>query len=253
MKLHALLSWFDEQPDMLYEACRSHAEHCDTLIALDGRYAAYPAKRTRSSPAEVEAILQAASDTRTAVVIEQRDTPWDGPDGGEVAKRAHLFHLAERFSREEDWYWIFDGDFVVVEASSEWRDMLAATDALSAQIELRTRNRVSHPVLFRALRGLTVRDHHWRYLVPDGPELWGYFATKPFDLAEEIAIEHRDGERAEGRKAQRRRYYRVRDRTRVETPFLPGERDTLERECEITRNRVAKKLEAALKSAGAST
>ena len=73
MRIHALLSWFDEQPDMLYDACRSHAEHCDTLIALDGRYAAYPAERNRSSTTEVEAILQAASDTRTPVVVATFD------------------------------------------------------------------------------------------------------------------------------------------------------------------------------------
>ena len=251
MRIHALLSWFDEQPDMLYDACHSHAEHCDTLIALDGRYAAYPAKRNRSSATEVEAILQAASDTRTPVVIEQRDAPWDGNYGGEVAKRAHLFKLGEQHSREEDWYWIFDGDFVVVEASREWRAMLAGTDALSAQIELRTRNRMSHPVFFRALRGLTVRDMHWRYVVPGGPELWGYQCVRPFDLAEEIAIEHRDGQRPEGRRAQRKRYYRDRDRRRIERELTRGEREALEREGEITRSRVAKKLQAALKSAGA--
>lgn len=217
MRVHALLSWFDEDPGMLYEAVASHCEHCDTLTALDGRYALYPALRTESSGEEYDAIADAARDTGTPFLIEAPAGPWDGPHGGEVAKRAHLFRLAEQRSQPADWCWIFDGDFVVRDAFGDWRSVLEQTDRLSADVELvEHRRRIPHPVLFRALRGLTVSDVHWRYHVPDGPELWGPLAGRPEPLGEHVVVEHRDMDRGVGRRMQRRRYYRHRDRTGLE-------------------------------------
>lgn len=219
VKVHALLSWFDEDPDMLYDAVVSHADHCDQVIALDGRYALYPASRDESSGEEYDAIGDACRDTRTPFVIEAPAGPWDGRWGGEVAKRAHLFALAERRSKPDDWYWIFDGDFVVRDAAYGWRDRLAETPRFAADVELvERRRRIPHPVLFRAVRGLTVSTVHWRYHVPGGPELWGPLAPRPAALNEDIVVEHRDHERARARSAQRRRYYQVRDRRRIERP-----------------------------------
>lgn len=256
MKVHALLSWFDEDPDMLYDAVRSHAEHCDSVIALDGRYALYPADRDESSGDEYDAIADACRDAQVPFVIHAPAGAWDGRWGGEVAKRAHLFTLAEQRSRPDDWFWIFDADFEVVEAFGDWRSVLAESDAFTGEIELRdSRARVQHPVLFRALRGLTVTEHHWHYHVPDGPVLWDYQSLETRDREEEtghmIIVRHRDTERAERRKAQRTRYYRQRDRRRIEKDMDPARRNRARKAASERQVRLRGLLEDVLSSASA--
>ena len=233
MRVHALLSWFDEDPDMLYDAVVSHADHCDTVIALDGRYALYPGSRDESSGEEYDAIADACRDARVPFLIQAPAGAWDGRWGGEVAKRAHLFRLAEQRSRPDDWYWIFDADFQVTEAFGDWRQLLEDTPALTAEVTLTDRRRLPHPVLFRALRGLTVTEHHWHYHVPGGPVLWDYeqLETQPREreTGEHISVLHRDEERAERRAALRKRYYRQRDRSRVEHDLDPRRRAAMRR------------------------
>ena len=234
MKVVGCLSWFDEPPEILYRAVASHAAVCDEIVALDGRYRLFRSPRDTSSPEEYDAIHQAARDTGMTARTVTPAEPWDGKWGGEVAKRAELFRLALERTTERDWLWVFDGDVFLDDVSAEWRDMLAASDRLAALVELDdevTGRRTLHTTAFRALRGLTVTDHHWHYHVPGGPVLWDYdgLCVKPLDLGEEVRIVHRPSNRDERRLAVRRRYYRERDRRGVENGLDDERRKELQR------------------------
>lgn len=233
MRVVGLLSWFDEDPQMLYDAVKSHAQVCDMIVALDGRYRLFDHPQTRSGEAEYVAIREACRDTGMGLVLREPDGPWDGPWGGEVAKRAHLFDLAMQVTDDSDWLWVFDGDVVLEHATDDWREQLAATDRLVAEVELDDdgRRRVNHATVFKALRGLTVTEHHWHYHVPGGPVLWDYeaLAVPRLDLSELVLIRHRDSEREALRKKRRAGYYRLRDRKGVEHGVDDRRRDELDR------------------------
>lgn len=241
---------------MLYQACASHAEHCDTLTALDGRYALYPAQRDESSGDEYDAILDACRDTNTPCIVQAPDGPWDGRWGGEVTKRACLFAMAEQRSSPEDWYWVIDADFDLRSVDPDWRDTLAETDRLTAEITLvdQRAGLTHHPALFRALRGLTVTEHHWHYHVPGGPVLWDYEALSvPRETAtvEQITVDHRDEDRSDARTAQRGRYYKQRRRQRIEHDLDPRRRAELRRLQHQDQARMTGLLSDVLTSVGA--
>ena len=234
MKIVGCLSWFDESPDLLYRAVYSHATVCDEVVALDGRYALFRSPRDESSAEEYDAIHDAGRDAGITTLTVAPPGPWDGPKGGEVAKRAELFRLALERTTDSDWLWIFDADVFLDDVSAEWRDLLAASDRLAALVELDdevTGRRTLHTTAFRALRGLTVADHHWHYHVPGGPTLWDYegLCVDPLDLGEEVRIVHRPSNRDERRLAVRRRYYRERDRRGVENGLDDERRKELQR------------------------
>ena len=134
MRIVGCLSWFDEPPEVLYDAVSSHARVCDEVVALDGRYRLFRHPRDVSRPEEYDAIQQACRDTGMTARTVAAPGPWDGPWGGEVAKRAELFRLALERTTDEDWLWIFDGDVFVDDTAYGWRRLLEASDAHAAMV-----------------------------------------------------------------------------------------------------------------------
>lgn len=255
MRVVGCLSWFDEDPQMLYEAVRSHAQVCDVIVALDGRYRLFDHPEVRSSDAEYAAIRRACDDTGMGLIVGACDGPWDGPWGGEVAKRARLFELALEITTDRDWLWVFDGDFVLEHATDDWREQLEQTELLAAMVEVNDdgRRRVNHATVFRALRGLTVTEHHWHYHVPGGPVLWDYEALSVprLDLAELVLIRHRDSEREALRKKRRAGYYRVRDEQGIERGMDDRLRKELDRQAAEKQARLVALLTDVVGRAGA--
>lgn len=218
MKITGLLSWFRESPATLRETILSTAPLIDELVCLDGRYKLFPHAANRSTQNEIKAIEQACETAGVPVVIHQPTAPFDGPHGGEVAKRAKLFQLGRATS--PDWFYVFDSDCRVQQVNAGWRQMLEQERELHVGTVMVADGAIAkpHPAFFRALPGLTVEQRHWRYVAGD-VVLWDYPALltqqRRVPTFTHIVVEHRsrrDTERARMRAA----YYQVRDRQGIE-------------------------------------
>lgn len=218
MRIIGLLSWFMEKPDDLRRSIISTSPLIDELVCLDGRYQLFPRSENRSTSDEYKAIREACKEQDLPVTIVSVDEPFDGPDGGEVAKRSMLFDLG--FKQNPDWFYVFDADMIVTQINQGWREKLEATDLNVATVMLADEDIAKpHPAFFRALDGLTVEKRHWRYVAKD-EVLWDYpqLVTNPerCDTFKQIVIEHEHKRRISTRIRERNSYYKERDRHQVE-------------------------------------
>ena len=212
----ACLSWYDEPLEGLTRCVSSLAGVADVLLAVDGCFAHYPAEHPASPPEQHEAIRAAASAGGVEVELASVDRPWDGPHGGEVAKRAWMMERAAELAAG-GWCLVIDGDELVEHAHPELADTLAAIRedvAFTGYHVVKphdSRNRQRR--LYRALPGLTVRNLHWRYMVGDRV-LWG--GSEPTaDLSWWVTLLHTQ-ERTDDRQAARSRYYVTRNELGLE-------------------------------------
>lgn len=218
MKITGLLSWFRESPATLRETILSTAPLIDELVCLDGRYNLFPHTANRSTQNEIEAIEHACETVGVPVHIHQRTGPFDGPHGGEVAKRAKLFQLGR--TTGADWFYVFDADCHVQQINAGWRQMLKSEDTLNVGTVMVADGAIAkpHPAFFRALPGLTVEERHWRYVAGD-QVLWDYPALitqrKRIPTFTHIIVEHRTRRNTDRARA-RAAYYEIRDSSRVE-------------------------------------
>lgn len=227
MKLIALISWYDEDPDALeatiYDAKRCGVTH---LFALDGAYAAYPGGKPESAPEQAARIERACTDYGIAHVVEASDRLWDG----EVEKRDTLFKwAAEDFAvTPRDWFLVLDAD-ERIEHAQDLRPLLRSCDPSTGEQDVWdvlvleqdehtygvVRNRWNRRA-FRCLPGLHVHPRsHWHYLDGDGRVLWGYNAI---DAAGHlpIVIRNQSTDRGEDRVNRRDAYYAKRNTERLE-------------------------------------
>lgn len=215
MRIVALLSWYDEPTDWLRECVRSAALFCDHLIAVDGAYADFPGGREKptSPPAQAEAILVASGDM--GCTLHRRPTPW----GGEVAKRNHLFRLAE--AEGADWAFRIDADEVVTDVPGDLREQLARTSQHVGTATFMFEATPGWPltpsqlrVLFRVLPGIGVSGAHSRVVVAldgrrvslAGPDLG---RCEPAETVEGLRMLHRTHERTPERQARKSDYYQL--------------------------------------------
>lgn len=218
MRIIGLLSWFMEKPDDLHRTITSTAPLVDELVCLDGRYQLFPRSENRSTPDEHKAIREACKEQDLPFTVVSIDEPFDGPDGGEVAKRAMLFELG--FKQNPDWFYVFDADMVVTQVNRGWRDKLEASELNVATVMIADGDIAKpHPAFFRALDGLTVEDRHWRYVA--GTEvLWDYphliTEHERIDTFKDIVVEHEHKNRVSTRIRERNSYYKKRDEQQVE-------------------------------------
>ena len=227
MKLIALISWYDEDPDALeatiYDAARCGVTH---LFALDGAYAAYPGGKPESAREQAARIERACTDYGIAHVVDAPDRLWDG----EVEKRDTLFKwAAEDFAvTPRDWFLVLDAD-ERIEHAQDLRPLLRRCDSSTGKQDVwdvlvleqdeRTygvvRNRWNRRA-FRCLPGLHVHPRsHWHYLDGDGRILWGYNAIDAAGHLPIVLRNHstdRDEDRAFGRES----YYAARNTQRLE-------------------------------------
>lgn len=169
MKVYALLSWYDEDPEHLDDCVRSLAGLADCVVALDGAYATFPGATATSPVEQGRAIGKAAWDVGIGCSLRVPAEPWQG---GEVEKRAAMFDLARRVgATPNDWFLIIDGDMIVAESSGA-REALEATDMDVAEVRWHDIgpgdglpfSTTKFRSMFRAIPGLTVEHTHYLYV-----------------------------------------------------------------------------------------
>lgn len=224
----ALLSWFDEPPASLASCLTALAQAgTDHVVAVDGRYALYPADHDCSHPNEYAAIVFACRKLGMRCTIHQPSGPWEG---GEVEKRTFLFALALSVAEKGDWFWVQDADQVVMHVPDDFKARLAAADedvasvmihdVVAAQANIPTwPPDFAMPALFRA-QPITVGPAHCQYNAADGTLLWGYDGdhrqAPVLDLSADVLVEHRPQNRSHERLVAKQVYYSERDRACIE-------------------------------------
>lgn len=267
-RIVGIISWWDESPTWLAASIASMARFCDHVVALDGRYALYPDSRLQSGSAEHYAVIDAARASGLGVTLHT--APRTFPD--EMAKRSHLFRLAALESEPmRDWYFVLDGDEVVVEAPQRavvldaldnarlaGEHVLTATlwekadphenpqrTELGMKLATDWRYESRSPRFFLAHHDMRVEGYHYNYVGEneDGRtvELWGQdgvVQNRPSwgTLCGRVILENRNRLRASVRDRDRQDYYDMRDRTGLETIAPLGAREhDYERQEAVTR------------------
>jgi hypothetical protein len=243
MRIFAILSWYDESPSWLAATVASLAKCADHVIAVDGAYALYPDAQARSHFDQAQAIQLAAEAAGLGLTLYQPAEPFAG---NEVEKRTLSLRLAQTLATPyEDWYVIVDGDEVVLECASDFRERLAATDKLVATYGLTeymedpytdeareqfARVAYVEPTwtvqlrsIYRALPGLRYEGAHFVVTAEhEGRQryLFGLTPHHGLEPAEEmhhcLRIEHRNRQRHRARQAAAKQYYANRDSTNIE-------------------------------------
>jgi len=241
MKLVALLAWFDERPDMLRDTIASlPLASVDHLIAVDGAYAAFPNPKAASPRSQRTAILNAAEKAGIGCTLHVPSEVWAE---NELGKRRFMFQLAETVTGPDDWYFVIDADEVVLTAPGDLEDRLEATDRDVAQCVLldTPAGNVIHgmvgeddgenmpmvvdgrftnhlPMLFRAIRGLSVAWAHNQYVTPDDRYLWAGTLDQRPEVALRFPTFHVDHRfnRSHERRTAATSYYYTRETTGIE-------------------------------------
>jgi hypothetical protein len=230
MRLHGLLSWFDEPRESLIACLRGLADAgVDHVVAVDGRYSLFPSESHASDTLQHATITQACAALGMACTLHVPSQPWQG---NEVEKRTALFALAHATSAPGDWFWVQDADMVAVKWPADLKERLAATTADVADVEwfdvvAAKANRIDWPAsavgrsMFRRQDApITVGPKHCHYNAPDGRLLWAgtgeRAVTDVLDLSAVVRTEHRPNERPPERQLGKMTYYAARDETGIE-------------------------------------
>jgi hypothetical protein len=237
----ALLSWYDEEPELLAACIASLAGCVDHLVAVDGPYLLYPGATTapQSDDRQARVVLETARGARIGSTIVQPRRPWEG---GEVEKRSTMFRYGLLEAGPDDWFLVIDADEAVTRCPSDLRGQLAAAadegyevagvtfsmreDAAMAVPGARTGDWPGHRVLLRALPDLRTEAAH--FYVIAGPDDAPRFLRGRYDLHDlepcadlgDMVIRHRPHMRPPYRLTAKDRYYADRDRLMIERPIL---------------------------------
>jgi hypothetical protein len=234
VRVWALTSWFDEDPQWLRDVVESCYPLCAGVIALDGRYPLFPDERDRSDDAQAEAITSACAELDMVFSVA-----WT-PPVPEVEKRTKLFRLALDVAEPMvDWFLIMDADQIVEHCPEPEvvKAELARTPLHAAEIACRdvpsyARPRPLNeagriPFLMRAMPGLHCEGRHSIYMATvDGQPVFpwsaphGYLPTPPLDLTKHLLIHHFPFDRDSSRDAKRHGYYSERATANIE--YDPG-------------------------------
>lgn len=215
MRLHALLSWYQEDPAWLDRAIRAlERAGVSHVIAIDGAYALYPRARNRSGIAQHEAITRASYQIGAGLTIHVPPAPWAG---NEIEKRTFMFQLADHLSEPGDWHLILDADEVITAAPDDLHQRLQSSIFDVAQVTFSEphptgrRREYPIPILFRAGLGVHVETNHYTYVTDDGRKLWGNATTDRLeprlDLADTFKLDHLTEFRHQDRRTDAKRYY----------------------------------------------
>jgi hypothetical protein len=233
MRIIALLAWYRENPGWLRDSILALQKiPVDHLIAIDGAYSLFPDGEPRSTLAEYEAIITAATQTGIGLTLHTPQTTWQG---NECEKRSKLFELADQEATpHEDWFLVIDADEIITSVPADLRAQLAHTDRDVAQVTFTEphptlkRRDYPIPILFRAIPGIQVQGNHFTYKTPDGRYLWGNATTDTLeprlDLTESFWLEHLTHYRHHDRTLAAGAYYENRDEQTAET-FQCGHQD----------------------------
>lgn len=239
MRIHALISWYDESVPFLAAAVSSIVSVVDHVVAVDGAYAAFPNAQGRSNRLQAETIEAICEGAGVACTIHRPSEPWRG---GEVEKRSRMFQLAEASATLfEDWYLVFDADCILQQWPSDTRQALADTECHTADLTLyETRDFLADvpdvarnmylpttgeqrmSMMFRALRNMQVVNTHYIYGGYDQHDEWCFvWAPHMLDpgprlVLPQVRVEHRSLYRDKYRKELSELYYKTRDELGLE-------------------------------------
>jgi hypothetical protein len=217
VKIVALLSWYDEQPEWLHAAITS-LHHLPTpvhVVAVDGAYADYPKGTARSNLDQYQAIHEATVAIDAGLTIHTPTSTWHGQ---ECEKRTRLFRLGDHAAQPGDWFLILDADERITSCPPDLPARLTTTFDV-ADVTFREPGPLGPktypiPILFRAIPGITVTGNHYTYRTPDGRNLWGNAHTtrlEPRVDVTELTVDHLTGQRPPARREAAKTYYRTRD------------------------------------------
>lgn len=230
MRIVCLISWFEEKPAWLAGLVASMKGTADHVVAVDGAYALYPRSRARSESAQAEAIRETARGLGMGCTIHEPPHAWVG---NEVEKRDFMFRLGEQVTEPDDWYFVMDGDELLTETGRDLHAACAEATRDAGEVTMWQLREHAEPherpyvtdltetqtirVMFRAIRGLRVKDRHYHYVTPDGRYLWGDGGTmaEAEDFSS-VRIQHRNKSRDLWRAKDARTYYDTRDSLGVE-------------------------------------
>lgn len=228
MRLHALLSFYDEPPELLMASIASlQVAGVDHVVALDGAYALYPDAQPASHPNQHAAIVLTCRELGMACTLHAPSEPWAG---NEPEKRTALFALGWALADPGDWFMVHDADMAITKAPDDLKHRLKQTDRDVAKVEVldTVAKRLNVPNLppifefcglFRA-QPILVGPHHAQYRTADGQHLWvgnGEDSPVPnLDLTSKVRVEHRPDRRPPERQQGKLAYYGNRDQERVE-------------------------------------
>jgi hypothetical protein len=231
VRLIALLSWYDEPLPNLAACLVTLREKLgvDHLVALDGRYALYPAEGDVSPASQAAALYAACEQLQMTADVIVPDRAWPG----EVEKRTALFAYGLAAAEPGDWFVVMDADQVVAEATVDVKAALAATDLDAADVTFRDKtqaekvpdgfpDRFVMRILFRA-QEIRVVGHHASYVAADGRQVWSadtrHYQVPGLDLAESVLVDHRPQARPLARLLAKNAYYTSRDDAGIEFGF----------------------------------
>lgn len=198
------------------------------LVALDGRYAQFPAEDVLSPIGELDAIEAACAQSGVDLEYQRPVVAWPS----EMAKRSHLFHVADTFTGDlpddDAWYLILDADYEI-KTTRPLPELLAGRVGRAAEAKLYMPPSARLPksnlpplsvirTMFRG-RGIRVEGNHYTYLLPDGTALWAGpndDKVPAVDLIEQFTIVHHTFHRSEERMDAQAAYYTERDASGVE-------------------------------------
>ena len=240
IKLIGLLSFYDENPAWLAAAIASLSKiGIDHVVALDGAYQLFPGGKASSAPEQHEAIVQTCAGLGCGLTLHVPSRVWAG---NEVEKRSKMFEIAESFAEpDHDWYVVIDADETVKYAPSDLRNRLLHSEHDAASVLFWNReqprteqerqfhwepiSKVEIPILFRAVPELRVIGTHFTYKAGDGRILWGLGDDKSSGLVEDFhdltdcfVIDHRSAFRGKVRADAQKRYYQLREASKIEQP-----------------------------------
>lgn len=226
MRLHALLCWYDEQPEHLAR-CLMGLKRLGVgrVTAVDGAYALYPDGRPASDPNQHAALVLAARQLGLELTLHIPTQPWAG---NEVAKRTALFQLAHALADPGDWYCVMDTDMTPDAATipTDLHARLQQTDRQVAEVTVRDipavhANQPNWPKTFRfpmfyRAQPITVKGNHHTYIGHDGTPLWdggdgkGGNTEPRLDLTD-LTVDHWPHLRTPTRLDRKLHYYLKRD------------------------------------------
>lgn len=196
----ACLAFWRESPETLTRCVSSLVGVCEYLVALDGPWDLMPHDSISADPAEVNAIIKAASagagkPNRLKASVHFTQERWES----QVAKRAELMRLGAETGCQ--FLMVIDGDEWIEFAHEH--DVHDKLEASELDVALVTSHRIGMGVktiyrpmrrIYRASTGVTVQTAHNGYVTADGRWLHGDPAyvtlEEPLDLDGSLVIAH---------------------------------------------------------------
>lgn len=234
MKIYALLSWYDEQPEHLRRCVRSLKGFADVIVGVDGAYATFPHTSAASSVIQHWTLSDTARTSGFGYYLTY-GRRW----ASEIEKRATMFQYGrDAGATAKDWFLIVDADMTLGHYAPETRDLLAASDAdvaevrfQNVQIDGKVAGTYRFRSMFRAIPGLTVERTHYHYTAPEDTDhthrsgrrfLWhlpnGHLSDELIvDLYDSVTLQHFNSGREPERRQRALDYYKDRDARTLES------------------------------------